>query len=154
AGMGGSTYEATNGEYTDAAGHVGTTVTLGPSHTDLSKASGGHNTSPILAEACAHATTLVENGYYPGHGDRPRAGGFCAWHSAGTCPDGTLIQFAFFFNLDGDAGCDPEDASGLHSQGLAALANVSGHELSETLTDQHLDAWFDASGEENSDKCA
>jgi hypothetical protein len=68
--------------------------------------------------------------------------------------NGTTVQFAFFFNLDGDAGCDPQDTSGLHSQGLAALANVSGHEMSEMLTDPHLDAWFDASGAENSDKCA
>jgi len=34
------------------------------------------------------------------------------------------------------------------------LGNVSGHEISETLTDQHLDAWYDASGAENSDTCA
>jgi hypothetical protein len=37
---------------------------------------------------------------------------------------------------------------------LAALANVSGHELSEALTDPRLNAWYDASGAENSDKCA
>jgi hypothetical protein len=35
------------------------------------------------------------------------------------------------FKLDEDPGCDPEDTSGLPSQGPAALANVSGHELSE-----------------------
>jgi hypothetical protein len=155
--LGGTTYEATNTEYTDASGtHVGTAVTLGASHIDLSDAArNGNNTSPILAEACARATTLVENGYYPVYVDTPRGhAGFCAWHSVGTCPDGTTIQFAFFFNLDGDPGCDPEDTSGQHSQGLAALGNVSGHEISETLTDQHLDAWYDASGAENSDKCA
>ncbi|HEV8105717.1 MAG TPA: hypothetical protein VGP69_18445, partial [Gaiellaceae bacterium] len=39
-------------------------------------------------------------------------------------------------------------------EGLAALANVSGHELSEALTDPHGDAWFDSSGAENADKCA
>ena len=43
---------------------------------------------------------------------------------------------------------------GKHCQGLAALANVSGHELSEALTDPHGDAWYDSSGNENSDKCA
>jgi hypothetical protein len=64
------------------------------------------------------------------------------------------VQFAFFFKLDGDAGCDPQDPSTTHSQGLEALANVSGHELSETLTDNHLDAWYDANGAENADKCA
>jgi hypothetical protein len=42
----------------------------------------------------------------------------------------------------------------VHSQGLEALANVSGHELSEMLTDPQLNAWYDAQGSENSDKCA
>src|SRR2546426_1138209 len=55
-------------------------------------------------------------------------------------------------NLDGDAGCDPGYTS--HSQGLAALANVSGHELSEALTDPRLNAWYDSGGAENADKCA
>jgi len=75
-------------------------------------------------------------------------------HSAGTCSNGVTVQFAFFYNLDNDPGCDPEDTSGLHSRGLSALANVSGHELSEALTDPHLNAWYDANGQENSDKCA
>jgi hypothetical protein len=65
------------------------------------------------------------------------------------------VQVAFFFNLDGDAGCDPGDTSGLHSQGLAALSNVSGHELSETRTDPDSPgAWYDRRGSENGDKCA
>jgi len=156
-GMGSSSYEATNTEYTQTGGaHVGTGVTLGNTHVDSSDAvKSGSRTSPILAEACSQATTLKTNGYYPVYIDQPRGhAGYCAWHSAGTCPNGVTIQFAFFFNLDGDPGCDPEDTSGSHSQGLAALANVSGHELSEALTDPHLNAWYDASGAENSDKCA
>jgi hypothetical protein len=157
-GMGGSAYEATTTEYTQSGGgHVGTAVTLGPSHVDSSAVPRriGNNTSPILAEACKKATNLMTDGYYPVYVDARRGNaGFCAWHSAGTCPNGVTIQFAFFFNLDGDAGCDPQDTSGKHSQGLAALANVSGHELSETLTDQHLNGWTDASGSENADKCA
>ena len=65
------------------------------------------------------------------------------------------MQFAYFFKLDGDAGCDPGDTSGLHSQGFAAIANVSAHELSEARTDPaNPGAWYDASGEENGDKCA
>jgi hypothetical protein len=67
---------------------------------------------------------------------------------------GTNVQFAFFWNLDGDAGCNPQDTSGQHSQGLAALANVSAHELSEARTDPVGNGWFDCSGEENGDKCA
>ena len=45
------------------------------------------------------------------------------------------VQVAFFVNLDRDAGCDPQETTGLHWQGLAALANVIGHELSEARTD-------------------
>jgi hypothetical protein len=156
-GLGGSTYEATTTEYTETSGaHVGTTITLGSTHVDLSAAPmSGTKTSPILAEACAKATTLRPDGFYPVYVDTPRGhAAFCAWHSTGTCPNGTQIQFGFFFHLDGDPGCDPQDTSGLHSQGLAALANVSGHESSETLTDPHVDAWFDSSGAENADKCA
>ena len=84
----------------------------------------------------------VANGYYPVYVDTPRGhAGFCAWHSAGSC-NGTPVQFAFFFNLDGDAGCDPGGSYGSYenghtnSQGLGALANVSGHELSEAVFDE------------------
>jgi hypothetical protein len=156
-GVGGSTYGNTNTEFTDGSGHVSSAVTFGGILTDLSASvQSGNRTAPILAEVClAVGTNAVPNGYYPVYVDAPRGHSrFCAWHSAGTCPNGTPVQFGFFYNLDGDPGCDPQDASGIHSQGLAALANVSGHELSEMLTDPKLNAWYDGNGEENSDKCA
>ena len=31
---------------------------------------------------------------------------------------------------------------------------MSGHELSEALTDPQLNAWYDSTGDENADKCA
>ena len=125
-----------------------------PDILDLTAASNGNRTGPILAEVCKVISTPVSNGYYPVYVDIHRGhAGFCAWHSAGSC-GGTPVQFAFFFNLDGDGGCDPGDSSGLHSQGLSALANVSGHELSEARTDPRLNAWYDSSGQENADKCA
>jgi hypothetical protein len=65
------------------------------------------------------------------------------------------VQFAFFWKLDGDPGCDPQSSVAGESQGLAALANVSGHELSEARTDPASPgAWYDSSGQENGDKCA
>ena len=154
-GIGYSTYSDTSDEYTDANGPVSDTITYKGHIVDTSAApSGGNRTAPILAEVCKVITNPVSNGYYPVYVDTPRGhAGFCAWHSAGSC-NGTPVQFAFFFNLDGDAGCDPQDTSGLHSQGLAALANVSGHELSEARTDPRLNAWYDSSGQENADKCA
>ena len=49
----------------------------------------------------------VANGYYPVYSDQPRGNaGYCAWHSSGTI-NGIRVQFGFFFNLDGDPGCDP-----------------------------------------------
>lgn len=167
-GVGGSNYGKTSDEYTGTGLDTTTggnldQVTSGISYPvnpighfiDGSAApSRAPSTSTILAEVCKVVTNPVSNGYYAVYVDMKRGhAGYCAWHSWGSC-GGVQIQFAFFFNLDGDAGCDPQDTSGLHSQGLAALANVSGHELSEARTDPQGTGWFDSSGQENGDKCA
>ena len=156
-GFNGSNYAKASDEYTGSNGQVGPTTTHQGHVVDGSAATGGGSTSAILAEVCKVVTSPDPsgNGYYAVYTDVKRGNaGYCAWHSAGTC-GGTPVQFAFFFNLDGDPGCDPQDTSGLHSQGLAALANVSGHELSEARTDPSSPgAWYDSSGQENGDKCA
>ncbi len=154
-GLGGSKYDGTNGEYTQTDGqHVGSGVTWGGSHLDTSPApNSGNRTSAILAEVCSTIGTPVANGFYPVYIDQPRHGSYCAYHSVGTC-NGVTVQFAFFYDLDGDAGCDPQSPSTDYSQGVAALGNVTGHEISEALTDPHLDAWYDQNGAENADKCA
>jgi len=154
-GFGNSNYAKTNVEYSGSNGQVGASVSYTGHQFDYS-AGPRHapKTSAILNEVCTHIANPVTNGYYAVYVDTPRGhAGYCAWHSWGQC-NGTNVQFAFFFNLDGDPGCDPQDSSGLHSQGLAALANVSGHELSEAMTDPRGDGWFDSSGAENGDKCA
>jgi hypothetical protein len=144
----------TSDEYTGTNGQVGASNTLGSDVIDLSTAGSGARTSTILAEVCRKITNPVANGYYPVYVDLKRGhAGYCAYHSWGKCGS-TNVQFAFFWNLDGDAGCDPQDTSGQHSQGLAALANVSAHELSEARTDPVGTGWFDSSGAENGDKCA
>ncbi len=154
-GVGGSSYAATNTEYTGTHGQVGTAVAYGGHVIDTSAAPRrAPRTSAVLAEVCATIANPAPDGFYPVYSDQPRGhAGYCAWHSYGTC-NGVPVQFGFFFDLDGDPGCDPQDGSGLHSQGLAALANVSGHELSETFTDPRSGGWYDSSGAENADKCA
>jgi hypothetical protein len=156
-GFSGSNYAKTSDEYTGTNGQVGATTTEMGYFTDLSAATGGGSTSAILAEVCRQITSPEPNGngYYPVYTDVKRGNaGYCAWHSAGTC-HGKTVQFAFFFNLDGDPGCDPADTTTGHSQGLAALANVSAHEFSEARTDPASPgAWYDSSGAENGDKCA
>jgi len=157
AGFGDSNYAKTSDEYTGSNGQV-TPATSALYHIlDTSASTSGSNTSAILAEVCKVVTNPDPsgNGYYAVYADTPRGNvSYCAYHSYGTC-GGTRVQFAYFFKLDGDAGCDPQDTSGQHSQGLAAIANVSGHELSEARTDPaNPAAWYDASGSENGDKCA
>jgi hypothetical protein len=162
AGWGGSAIARTNIEYTASGGAVvGASSTFAGHVVDLTPASGGASSSAILAEVCKVITNNgiaidpAGNDYFPVYTDVPRgSAGYCAWHSAGSC-GGKPVQFAFFWRLDGDSGCDPADPTTGHSQGLAALANVSAHELSEAVTDPASPgAWYDASGNENSDKCA
>jgi hypothetical protein len=154
-GIGGSGYIGTNAEYGGSNGQVGTGVSFGGDRVDTSSSlTRAPSTSDVLAEVSSQISNPVTDGYYPVYTDLARGNaGYCAWHSWGTV-NGVLVQFAFFFNLDGDPGCDPQDSSNTHSQGLEALANVSGHELSEALTDPHGDAWYDRKGAENADKCA
>jgi hypothetical protein len=164
-GHDGSNYAKTVNEYAGTNGQVGSALTHQGHVIDASTASGGNLTSTILGEVCKQIATgtIVPdphgNGYYPVYSDVKRGNaGYCAWHSAGTCVSGganTAVQFAFFFNLDGDPGCDPVDTQTGHSQGLAALANVTAHEISEARSDPTWPgAWYDASGNENGDKCA
>lgn len=154
-GLGGSSYINTNTEYTGTNGQVGTGVSFGGSHVDVSAApTSAPSTSQVLAEVCKVITNPVSNGYYAVYSDQKRGNaGYCAWHSYGSC-GGTPVQIAFFFNLDGDAGCNPDDSATGHSQGLASLGNVSGHEISEALTDPRNGGWYDRQGSENADKCA
>lgn len=154
-GFGGSSYIGTNTEYTGTNGQVGTGVAYGGFLIDTSRTP--HNaprTSDVLKVVQHDIKNPVANGYYPVYTDIPRGhAGYCAWHSWGTV-NGVNVQFGFFFDLAGDAGCDPQSTVAGHSQALAALANVSGHELSETVTDPRGAGWFDSAGAENADKCA
>ncbi|MFA7248857.1 MAG: hypothetical protein WC273_04430 [Dehalococcoidia bacterium] len=172
AGANGSSYMGTNTEYNGIGGYVTTTVHANAVVTDLSKGpTGAPKTSTILAEVQKLVTSGVAaapnsdgSSYYPVYIDGSRGtAGYCAWHSWGSVAydygdgAGTVtvpIQFGFFFNLDGDSGCDPQSTVANQSQGLKALANVSAHELSEAVTDPRGTGWYDRSGYENSDKCA
>jgi hypothetical protein len=156
--VGGSGYAHTNSEYYDGSGNVNTTsISKASDRTDYSATpSGAPSTSQVLSEvARVTNNSPVPNAYYPVYSDQRRGNaGYCAWHSTGTI-NGIRVQFGFFFNLDGDPGCDPQAPGSLgHSQGLSALANVTGHELSEVLTDPQLNAWNDQRGTENADKSA
>src|SRR5262249_51530626 len=150
-----SHYAAASTEYTGTNGQVGSAVAYGGHLVDASAGpTHAPKTSAIQAEGCKMIPSPVANGYYPVYVDLPRGSAqYCAWHSYGSC-NGVQIEFGFLFNLDGDPGCDPQDTRAIPSQGLAALANVSAHELSETVTDPRNGGWYDSGGGENGDKCA
>jgi hypothetical protein len=155
-GFSNSNYAKTVDEYGDSSGtFVGPTSTYLGHVIDTSAAAGGGSTGAILAEVCKVVTNPSQNDYYAVYTDVPRGNAmYCAYHSFGTC-NGVRVQFAFFWDLDGDPGCDPRDTQTGHSQGLAALANVSAHELSEARTDPASPgAWYDSNGAESGDKCA
>jgi hypothetical protein len=163
-GDSGSRYAATVNEYSDTVNgghHVGSALTNQGHIIDTSTAAGGGSTSAILQEVAKQvsagniALDPTGNTYVPVYTDVKRGNaGYCAWHSSGTI-NGVVVQFGYFFNLDGDPGCDPQDTTTGHSQGLAALANVTAHELSEARSDPAgPGAWYDAKGSENGDKCA
>jgi hypothetical protein len=154
-GWSGSGYATTTTEYPGSNGQTSGVVNYGGHLVDTTAGpSSPPSTATVLAEVSTMVTSPVAHGYYPVYVDLKRGNaGYCAWHDTGTVR-GVQVEVAFFFNLDGDPGCNPGDSTNNHSQGLAALANVSGHELSEAKTDPQLNAWFDRQGAENADKCA
>jgi hypothetical protein len=156
-GVGGSGYMQSNTEYNGTtSAKVSASVSWGGSFTDPTAApSRAPSTATILGEvAKMTGNNPVPGAYYPVYIDRGRgSAGYCAWHSAGTVSN-IGVQFGFFFNLDGDSGCDPQDTQTGNPPGVAALGNVTGHELSEMVTDPLLNAWYDSQGAENADKCA
>ena len=152
---------------------------------DITPASGDPDS--VLAEIC-NVANYIDNSktnYYPVYTDIKRGdANYCSYHSAGMCY-GHPGQFCVFFNIDDDPGCDPQspyappagrynsqqpgtifgiNTAYQQSQGLAALANVTAHELAEVITDPatispdgnytYWGGWYDANGAEIADKCA
>jgi len=160
-GLTNSNYLKTGREFTDSTGTAtGTTVNYQGHVVDTSAAANlvGDGTAQyhaLLDAICKNITPDPSSwGYYPVFVDVKRTTQqYCAWHTYGTCK-GVNIQFGFHWNLDGDSGCNPNDVNNLHSQGATAIINVAAHEILETMTDPHLDAWTDAGGYENADKCS
>jgi hypothetical protein len=82
---------------------------------------------------------------------------YCGWHTNGTI-GGSDIKYAFVGDASTQAptGCIALTATQSPNGNLGAdgMASVIFHELSETVTDPDLNAWYDRQGNENADKCA
>lgn len=157
AGFGASSYAASATEYSDAAGPISSASTYLGHSLDLTKApTRALKTSSAVAEVCKVTANNPDPDaiYFIYTSTGAGKVNYCAWHSWGACSNGKKVQVAYMPKIDNIAGCDPQDTSTTHSQGLAAVANVTAHELLEAITDPRGTAWYDASGNENGDKCA
>lgn len=86
---------------------------------------------------------------------KPPVGGACSIHGTSYYYDyGNVFNYALIYNLDGVDQCDVKDRMTGHSQGLAALANVSARSLSSLQTDWDFRGYYDKFGNEVDDKCA
>jgi hypothetical protein len=79
---------------------------------------------------------------------------YCGWHSSATIA-GQVVKFSFVGNANRClAACAAQTISPNGNPGVDGMASVVAHELEETLSDPQANAWYDASGAENADKCA
>ncbi len=79
---------------------------------------------------------------------------YCGWHTQGTIV-GSDIKYSFVGNANRClSGCAAQTISPNGNAGVDGMISVIAHELEETVTDPDLNAWYDASGAENGDKCA
>ena len=153
-GWGGSGYAGSLTEYGGQNGQITAgSMYLGSVIDPSAAPAGAPDVFTVIAEVEKLVPVPDPAALYLVYGTTPRTGSACAWHSAWSYKRHP-VQVAWFFNLDGDPTCDPGDSFTGHSQGLAALANATAHELAETITDPRLLGWF-ASGVtgEVGDKC-
>jgi len=84
---------------------------------------------------------------------------YCGWHNSGKI-HGRDIKYSFIGNPKSClAGCSPNNQriSPNGNPGVDAMVSVTAHELMEAMSDPDpltRNAWSDASGQENADKCA
>ncbi len=79
---------------------------------------------------------------------------YCGWHNINYFGS-TTIKYAFVGNPAASLGSCSIQSTGPNGDAQAdAMVSVIAHELEEAATDPELSAWWDASGNEDADKCA
>lgn len=107
-------------------------------HFGLKNVASGVNDQIIVALPKGHDST----GFGP-----PK--GYCAYHGwLKNMSDLTYTDLPYMTDGGGFCGIDAIDSSRI--DGVSFLA---GHELAESITDPYLNAWYDSTGQEISDKC-
>ena len=162
-GLSGSPYYNINTTYSDSHGRrVGNEINLVKEVTD------DYSQGTYLSDVSAVVSDAVTSGKLPAdvHGlyfvlgsDDVSEGGFCngycGYHSS-TLVNDTYLKYSFVGNpAQCPYGCEPQQGTSPNGSPSAdGMASIIAHELEETTSDPYADAWFDANGEENGDKCA
>jgi len=168
-GFNGSQYFNTNTTYGDATGNIANTVAMASQVFDnYSQGTALNNTTfaNVISKPLNAGTLPVDpNGIYflltsPDVTMTGFCTTFCGFHTSGTFGT-TDIKVAFVGDPAtqcplGHAGgtCSPQTLSPNGNEGADAMASVMAHELNETVTDPHGDAWFHVNtAGENGDLC-
>ncbi len=164
--VGGSPYFALNTTYADkAAKKVANIVTLAgqTADTGTAKSLSDANIKTIVSNAITSKRLPSDaNGVYfvlTAAGVAESSGfltRYCGWHAHATIAS-TDIKYSFVGDPTGAslAACATQTTASPNGlPGIDAMVSVVAHELEEAVTDPDLNAWYDATGAENADKCA
>jgi hypothetical protein len=163
--IGGSPYFNINTTYYNSANtHVSNSVHYAGSTTD----NYSHGTSLTDATVQAVVSAAITSGRLPKDtnavyfvltsADVNETSGFCTqycgWHTNATI-SGSDIKYAFIGDSSRcPANCQDQTPGPNGVTGADGMASIISHELEEAVTDPDLNAWYDARGQENADKCA
>jgi hypothetical protein len=165
-GIGGSPYMAINKTYSIAGTAITGEVTFGGEATvtgngqKANKLADRDITSIVQTAIQSGALPKDANGVYfvLTSSDVSESSGFCTrycgWHTRGSIL-GADIKYSFVGNAARCLNaCSEQLNSPNGNAGVDAMISVIAHELEEAISDPDLNAWYDASGAENADKCA
>jgi hypothetical protein len=163
-GIGASSYFKIDTTYNDTVGHPTGNIAL------LASAANNYSRGKQLADKdiqnivndAINSRTLPKdaNGLYfvLSASDVTETSGFCTkycgWHTSSVI-GGSDIKFAFVGNTDRcPLACEMQTTGPNGDSGADGMASIMAHEAAEAVSDPDLNAWYDAAGNENEDKCA
>jgi len=163
-GLNGSAYLGVNTTYYDGSfAHTSGRVQLNGQVNDAysrGTALSDADIQTIVASHAGHDLPLDGNGIYfvLTTSDVNEVSGFCTaycgWHTHATIA-GVDLKYSFVGNPDRcPTACEAQQTGPNGNPGADGMASIIAHEAEETISDPALNAWFDASGNENGDKCA
>jgi hypothetical protein len=152
--LNGSSYLGIGAQYMRGAGI--STQYMGAFTDPTSPPKSAPNPAALGKEVCKLFMTPDPSGLYIVFTANAPNINYCAWHSSATC-NGVTFQVAYVPNQAQLSFCSPYTVGNLgcnsYSDGTVTSADSVAHELMETISDAHIDAWYDKNRLEMADKC-